>query len=145
MNYGGWIGTAQTACRTLKLCAEQLKRCRLCSCDGSNDCKLPKQDQGAAHIVLASRKRPRTMVLDYNQSIFHPAYPSCKKLRVSGSGDVHVENISSSTHMYHFNGASKYHSGCKDYYKHGWFVDLRKPETMDDSVIFIGNKNPFFQ
>jgi len=141
LNYGGWIGTAETACSTLKLSAEQLERCRLCHCNGSKDCKFPKQDQGAAHVVFAARKRSRSMVLDYNQRIFHPAYPSCKNLRVSGSGDVHVENISTSTHMYHFNGASKYHSGCKDHYKYGWFTNVRKPETKDDMVVFIGNKN----
>jgi len=81
------------------------------------------------------------MVLDYNQKIFHPAYPSCKKLRVSEVGEVSVENISNFTHMYHFNGASKYRSGCKNHYKHGWFANHSKPQGFDDSLTFIGNMN----
>jgi len=141
LNYGGWIGTAGAACRTLKLCAEQLERCSLCGCKGSKHCKLPKQDQGAAHIVFSAMRRSQRVVLDYNQAIFHPAYPSCKQLRVSRSGDVRVESVSSSTHMYHFNGASKYRSGCKGFYKLGWFANRTKTQIMDDLVVFIGNKN----
>jgi hypothetical protein len=81
------------------------------------------------------------MALDHGQIIFHPAYPRCEKLRVSENGKVYVDNISNLTHIYHFNGASKYRSGCKGYYSGGWFKNLEKPTKLDDSVILVGNRN----
>lgn len=141
LNYGGWIGKAQTACEVLKLCARQLLNCSLCRCTRRRKCKSPNQDQGAAHIVYTSKWFRYKMLLDHHQVIFHPAYPRCARLRVSQSGNVHVENISDFTHMYHFNGASKYRSGCKGYYKFGWFRALGKPSSFNDSVTFVGNKN----
>lgn len=140
LNYGGWIGTAKTACKVLELCARQLSKCTLCRCARRGGCKSPKQDQGAAHVVYASKWRRYNIVLDHEQVIFHPAYPRCKRLRVNEFGHVRVENFSNSTHMYHFNGASKYRSGCEGYYKSGWFANIGKPPGFDDSVTFVGNK-----
>ena len=56
LNYGGWIGKSKEACRILKLGASQLENCQLCRCRSSTDCKLPQQDQGAAHIVFRFKK-----------------------------------------------------------------------------------------
>lgn len=141
LNYGGWIGRAKTACKVLELCAKQLVKCTLCQCTRTSKCKSPKQDQGAAHVVYASKQIRYNILLDQEQVIFHPAYPRCEKLRVSETGEVHVDNISNFTHMYHFNGASKHRSGCKGYYSSGWFEHLEKPARFDDSVTFVGNRN----
>jgi len=140
LNYGGWIGKVENACKILKLVAKQLVKCDLCQCTKSSRCKTPFQDQGAAHIVYASRFGHNTL-LDQEQRIFHPAYPSCEDLNVSEVGEVDVKNISKLTHMYHFNGGAKYNPGCKGYYEHGWFANLGKPDSFEDSVTFVGNKN----
>mgnify|MGYP001469878120 CR=1 FL=1 len=92
-------------------------------------------------MIYAWKRKRYNILLDHEQIIFHPAYPRCEKLRVSESGEVHVDNISNLTHLYHFNGASKYRSGCKGYYKNGWFKDLEKPANFNDSVTLVGNRN----
>lgn len=141
LNYGGWIGTAKTACKVLTLCARQLSKCTLCRCARRRNCKSPVQDQGAAHVVYTSRWRRYNILLDHKQAIFHPAYPRCKRLRVNEFGNVSVENISDSTHMYHFNGVAKHRSSCMGYYKGGWFAYHGKPPQFDDFVTFVGNRN----
>jgi hypothetical protein len=143
LNYGGWIGRAREACEILTLCSRQLARCTFCGCPNLKHCKKPQQDQGAAHVVFASRKGPYSE-LDKNQDIFHPAFPRCQNLKVAEDGRVQIQGLSTSTHMYHFNGNSKYKSGCSNYYKNGWFAGLEKPAGINDHITLIKNDNTKF-
>ena len=76
--------------------------------------------------------------------MFHPAFPRCQDLKVSEDGKVQVRGVSSSTHMYHFNGNSKYKAGCSDYYRNGWFTDLEKPTEINAHVTLVGTNNEIF-
>lgn len=143
LNYGGWIGRVKEACEILSRCSRQLVKCEICGCSKFKHCKHPRQDQGAAHIVHASSKKPRS-ILDHKQTLFHPAYPRCQNLRVQDDGRVQVEGASSSTHMYHFNGNSKHKSGCSGHYKNGWFANLEKPSEVDDHITLVGSENQKF-
>jgi len=143
LNYGGWIGRAKEACEILGHCSRQLTRCNFCNCPSLKRCKTPQQDQGAAHVVFTAQKRPISL-LDKKQEIFHPAFPRCRNLKVSEDGRVQVQEASTSTHMYHFNGNSKYKSGCSNHYKNGWFANLEKPDGLNDIITLVDSDNAAF-
>ena len=143
LNYGGWIGRAKDACVILRQCSRQLTRCNLCNCSNLKRCKTPQQDQGAAHVVFTAQKGPLSL-LDNKQEIFHPAFPRCRNLKVSEAGRVQIQGASTSTLMYHFNGNSKYKSGCSNHYKSGWFANVEKPAGLNDFVTLVGGDNVEF-
>ena len=118
MNFGAWVGRADAACHFFTTTANALADEDFFMGDKENrlSCGTLPHDQAAAQCVLAAENLTNSSsgfsyTIDFENQIFHSAWPQCDDIDISNAHVIRVSSTSTSPALLHFNGDSKQCSG----------------------------------
>jgi hypothetical protein len=131
LNFGGWVGNASSAFKIFDEIQSIMRNCSIYCEAASGIGRWAHHDQHAAQLLFASQsylgKAIPKQVVDYQNAMFHAAWPKCDSLSKRTDGNFVVRETGKSPLMIHLNGDAKFN--CPNMYNDTWFLDdQHKPQ-----------------